>query len=94
MRPLTDKGWEQAEALADLLAAVERVLSSPYLRCRQTLQPLAARIGTTVVDESRLAEGAPMADALALITAPGPTTAMCTHGDIVVGLVNLSLIHI
>lgn len=88
MRRLSDKGWKQAEALADLLAGVERVLSSPYLRCRQTLEPLAARIGITVVDEARLAEATPIADALALITAPGPTTAMCTHGDIVVGLVN------
>jgi broad specificity phosphatase PhoE len=67
---------------------VERALSSPYLRCRQTLEPLAESIGTSVVDEPRLAEGTPFAEALALITAPGPTAAMSTHGDIVVGLVN------
>ncbi len=89
LRPLSEKGWKQAEALADLLAGVERVLSSPYLRCRQTVEPLAARIGTTIVDEPRLAEGTPIADALAVITAPGPTAAMCTQGDIVVGLIDL-----
>jgi len=49
----------------------------------------ARRVGTTIVDEPRLAEGTPIADALAVITAPGPTAAMCTQGDIVVGLVNL-----
>jgi broad specificity phosphatase PhoE len=64
------------------------VLSSPYLRCRQTLEPLAERIGASVVSEDRLAEGTPIGEALALITAPGPAAAMCTHGDIVVGLVN------
>jgi broad specificity phosphatase PhoE len=58
------------------------------MRCRQTLEPLARRIGTAIVDDARLAEGTPLADALALITAPGPAAAMCTHGDIIVGLVN------
>jgi 8-oxo-dGTP diphosphatase len=82
------KGWKQAEALADLLTGVERVLSSPYLRCRQTLEPLAARIGVAIADDPRLAEGTPIAEALALITAAGPPAAMCTHGDLVVGLVD------
>jgi 8-oxo-dGTP diphosphatase len=67
---------------------VERLLSSPYLRCRQTLEPLAARMGSTIVDDPRLAEGTPLADALSLITAPGPAAAMCTHGDIVASVVN------
>jgi 8-oxo-dGTP diphosphatase len=87
-RPLTEKGWKQAEALAEMLTGVERLVSSPYLRCRQTLEPLARRVGAVIIDDARLAEGTPMADAMALITAPGPSAAMCTHGDIIVGLVN------
>ena len=88
LRPLSGKGWKQAEALAGMLEGVERVLSSPYLRCRQTFEPLAERVGTSIVDDPRLAEGAHIVDALALITTPGPTAAMCTQGDVVVGLVD------
>jgi 8-oxo-dGTP diphosphatase len=71
-----------------MLSGVERLVSSPYVRCRQTLEPLARRIDAVIIDDGRLAEGTPMADALALITAPGPAAGMCTHGDIIVGLVN------
>ena len=45
-RPLTKAGRRQAGALADMLAGdhVTRVLSSPYVRCRQTVEPLAERL--------------------------------------------------
>jgi 8-oxo-dGTP diphosphatase len=44
-RPLTATGWRQAEALARLLTcwAPARLLSSPWARCRQTLEPYVAR---------------------------------------------------
>ncbi len=44
LRPIRAAGEAQAEALVDQLAHfhVERVLSSPYLRCTQTVAPLAA----------------------------------------------------
>src|SRR3954469_967625 len=43
LRPLTDAGWAQGTALLDLLGESRpvRLLSSPYVRCVQTLEPLA-----------------------------------------------------
>jgi hypothetical protein len=50
-RPLTELGWRQAERMAELLAAagpIDALFSSPALRCRQSLQPLATRVGLAV----------------------------------------------
>mgnify|MGYP000349545033 CR=1 FL=1 len=43
LRPLSNKGRTQSEVLADRLAPVATgmLVSSPYLRCIETLQPLA-----------------------------------------------------
>lgn len=56
--PLSARGLEQAAALATTLAAfpIERVVSSPYLRARQTIAPFAARAGLEVELDARLAE--------------------------------------
>jgi len=45
LRPLTKTGRRQADALGDLLAErrVTRVVSSPSVRCRQTVEPLETR---------------------------------------------------
>ena len=42
-RPLTKKGIKQAQDLVDVLAPypVASIFSSPYLRCVQSVQPLA-----------------------------------------------------
>ena len=42
-RPLDRKGRRQATALAVALAArgIDRIRSSPYLRCLQTVEPIA-----------------------------------------------------
>src|SRR3954453_420928 len=55
LRPLDKKGRRQAEALRDALLArgVPRALSSPYVRCTETLAPL----GLDVEPDERLAEG-------------------------------------
>jgi phosphohistidine phosphatase SixA len=91
-RPVTKRGAEQAEALAVLLprlpdldgAPIARILTSPYVRCRQSVEPLAAAIGRPVEDEPALAEGQPMTDVLALWGRPDPEPVVwCTHGDII-----------
>ena len=81
IRPLTKGGLRQADALVRLLrrAIVERVVSSPYTRCMQTVEPLAAEAGLPVIPDEALAEGAPVEAALALL-APG--SVLCTHGDV------------
>ena len=49
-RPLTDLGWEQARAQAEALAGekIDALYTSPALRARQTLGPLAERLGLEV----------------------------------------------
>jgi phosphohistidine phosphatase SixA len=87
LRPLTPKGEAQAEALVATLAGfdVVRVLSSPYLRCRQTVAPLAAARGLAVEPSDDLAEGAGRAGvALVRSLLEGtPHTVLCTHGDVI-----------
>ena len=87
LRPLTTKGEAQARALVDLLAGydIERVLSSPYLRCTQTVAPLAASRRLAVEPSDDLAEGAGRAGvALARRLLPEPGyTVLCSHGDVV-----------
>jgi phosphohistidine phosphatase SixA len=49
-RPLDEAGVLQAEALADLFESVpvERIVTSPARRCRQTVEPLARRHGVPI----------------------------------------------
>ncbi|HSO93974.1 MAG TPA: phosphoglycerate mutase family protein, partial [Candidatus Dormibacteraeota bacterium] len=60
LRPLSEPGRRQADALVGLLngSALEAVLSSPYLRCVQTVEPLAQHFRLSVQPEPDLAEGA------------------------------------
>lgn len=89
-RPLTKRGRREAEAVATRLAddPPGRLVSSPYLRCVQTLEPLAAALGTPVETTDALAEGASGAEALALLLAIArtETVACCTHGDVVLAI--------
>jgi len=86
LRPLTKAGRRQADAIADAIADVgaTSIFSSPYVRCRQTVEPLAERVRLPVDLSDALEEGAPLADALALLDKLGDDTAvLCTHGDVV-----------
>lgn len=85
LRPLTGAGRRQADALADRLAGLDppRLLSSPYVRCVQTLEPLADRVGRTVEPLDRLAEGTAFEDVLDLIAGLPDRTVLCSHGDVI-----------
>jgi broad specificity phosphatase PhoE len=87
-RPLSSKGRRQAEAIADSLAPIApgRLVSSPYRRCTQTLDPLAVRLGLPVDPDDRLAEGADGVDALALadeLCKEHDAAVVCSHGDVI-----------
>ena len=90
-RQLSRRGERQAAALADQLAAepITRLLSSPYLRCRQTLQPLGQRLGLAVEPEDRLAEATRVDDVLRLTDElAGTSVALCSHGDVIPDLLD------
>ncbi|MEU3474021.1 phosphoglycerate mutase [Rhodococcus sp. 15-2388-1-1a] len=55
---LDDRGREQAQAVADRLGElpVSEIVRSPLLRCEQTVEPLAAKLGLSPVVEDRLVE--------------------------------------
>ncbi len=81
-RPLDLRGRRQASELVGILRPLEvrRVVSSPYVRCVETVEPLAAALGLPVQQDDRLAEGAG-GSALELLREDGVLA--CTHGDIV-----------
>lgn len=85
LRPLSRPGTRQAQALAQLLkdAAISSVLSSPYLRCLQTVEPVARHFGLRVTQERRLGEGAGARGVLEVIRERTPgNLVLCTHGDV------------
>lgn len=85
LRPLTPLGAAQAEGLVATLAdyGIARILSSPYVRCTQTVAPIAAARGLTVEPSDDLAEGAGQrAVTLVRSLVDGPDVALCTHGDV------------
>jgi 8-oxo-dGTP diphosphatase len=86
LRPLTKAGRRQADALGDLLVdrGVTRVVSSPYVRCRQTVEPLGQRLRLPIDVADELAEGTPLAEARRLIEKfTDEATVLCTHGDVI-----------
>jgi phosphohistidine phosphatase SixA len=87
-RPLTRSGRRQAEALVEALRdlPVRRILSSPYLRCVQTVEALARDRGLTVEVTDALAEGA-RAGPLRRHLGEVGDAALCSHGDVIQELI-------
>jgi broad specificity phosphatase PhoE len=85
-RPLSPEGRGQAAGLVDQLAGreVSRLLSSPAVRCLQTLRPLAARLGLPIEPVERLGVAAAGDDVLELLAGPALQRAVvCTHGEVI-----------
>jgi 8-oxo-dGTP diphosphatase len=85
LRPLSGRGHVQARALADLLrdATFDRILSSPFVRCMETVVPIAGIRGLPVEPVDELAEGAPLHGALELVRKHATSgVLMCMHGDV------------
>jgi 8-oxo-(d)GTP phosphatase len=83
-RPLDERGRRQAEALVEALEGfdIERIVSSPYLRCVQTVEPLARARGLELeLDEALGAHR--LEDVPAVLEGlRGQNAAVCTHGDL------------
>ena len=84
-RPLSIRGWAQAEGLLDTLAdlRVERLLTSPSRRCRQTLLPLAAALDLDLESVDDLGTDGDL-DRLVDLLAAGDSdgAVLCTHGEV------------
>ncbi|MHB8573043.1 MAG: SixA phosphatase family protein [Candidatus Dormibacteria bacterium] len=83
-RPLTRQGQLQAEALVKLLPGpdITQVVSSGYVRCVQTLQPLARALSVPLATVPELEEGS-SSEAITRFLASVPDGAVaCTHGDV------------
>ncbi len=95
LRPLSKKGRAQAGGMPSLLApwtgdgrAV--LVSSPWVRCIETLEPLAVSLGLPVRPDDVLGEGmgGKVIDSLGAWTRARKTTVLCTHGDVVLAVLD------
>ena len=86
-RILSRRGVKQSRLLVDRLLELKptRILSSPYLRCLDTVRPLAGVAGLPVEAEDRLAEGEGRAavELVRSLAAAGEDPVLCSHGDVI-----------
>ena len=84
-RPLDDRGRRQAAQLVELLApyTIERIFSSPALRCVETVEPLSVARGLEIELRDELSEERQADDGSALVRSLGlgPTVVSC-HGGL------------
>jgi 8-oxo-dGTP diphosphatase len=88
---LTKKGRRQAEAIAESLrdAGIERILSSPYDRCVQSVEPLSRITGASIEISDGLAEEPDLDATYALVDGlVGANAVICSHGDVIPALIN------
>lgn len=90
-RPLAPIGRQQAIALREKFAdqGLDRIVSSPYVRCVQTVEPLSAATGIEIEKHPDLAEGAnPKATAALLRELAEGRSVACSHGDVITDVMN------
>jgi len=93
-RPLDARGDAQAVALADVLAPLlggdPEVRTSPARRCRETVAPLAHRLGVAALVDEALVEGCDVRGLLARIEAGiVRPTLWASHGDVIPELLTM-----
>ena len=84
-RDLSARGRGQSAALVPILREFkpERILSSPYSRCVDTVVPLAKALAIDVERDEALAEGAGY-DSVRLVRSVGDqVSVLCSHGDVI-----------
>jgi 8-oxo-dGTP diphosphatase len=86
-RPLDPLGLAQAAALVPLLTPFlpARILSSPFLRCVQTVTPLGDALGIPIERAPTLVPEAHAATLLArdVSIAASGAIVLCTHGEVI-----------
>jgi len=83
-RKLDGAGRRQAARLPGHLAdfSLERVVSSPLVRCVDTVAPLARALGLEVEIREELEPSATKRDALRLLRELSPSSLACTHREV------------
>jgi 8-oxo-dGTP diphosphatase len=85
-RPLDEDGVKRAAELVELMRerGVTRVLTSPYLRCVQTVEPLARALNLPLEYRHELGDDSTVAEALPLLRELSREPAVfCVHGELV-----------
>ena len=85
-RPLSETGRREAHGLLTRLRDydITRILSSPAVRCLQTVEPVAARRGLTLETIAVLGVGGEPAGLLELLLDPGAGEFLvCSHGELI-----------
>jgi broad specificity phosphatase PhoE len=84
-RPLSATGRREAAGLLRLLhdRPITTILSSPALRCEQTVRPLAEQRGLPVGVEERLDVDAGVDDAATLLSPDLGDVVLCSHGELI-----------
>jgi 8-oxo-dGTP diphosphatase len=89
-RPLSVPGHREAHGLLARLRDYPstRILTSPALRCVQTVEPLSLRRAVPIEVVGALRVDSPVEGLLELVTDPGLETAvLCGHGEQIGGLI-------
>lgn len=89
-RPLSVPGHREAHGLLACLrdCPITRILTSPALRCVQTVEPLSLRRAVPIEVVDALRVDSPVERLLELVTDPGlVNTVLCGHGEQIGGLV-------
>ena len=93
LRPLDPHGVRAADDLAELIAVhkVRRIVTSPAVRCRQSVQPLASRLGVNIEEWDELGpDGAGATIVTECFANPEFDDAvLCTHGEVMAPLTRL-----
>ena len=89
LRPLTSAGWQQAKELADRLdgARIARIVSSPWLRCQQTVLPLAEARQLSIDAELGLGQIASVDRALRIVAEAVDPTLFCSHPELIYAII-------
>ena len=93
-RPLDRRGAAQAAALVDVLApllgGLAEVRTSPARRCRETVAPLADRLGVDAQVDEALVEGCDVRVLLSRVeTGIVRPTVWASHGDVIPELLTM-----
>jgi 8-oxo-dGTP diphosphatase len=92
-RPLDRQGRQVAQALPDLITSYldpELILSSPFRRCVETVEPLAKAIGFRVFEDEGFTPGRSRRDLRKAFSEVAANSVVCTHGEVIAALLNNS----